>query len=89
MKNSILNDQDSSMLANSINHYASIEHQEKLNTIIGEQELQLVKTYNLKPFKDGDKWCVLLGENIQEGICGFGETPYKAILDFNCAFQRK
>ena len=24
----------------------------------------------LKPFKDGNQWCILLGDNIQEGICG-------------------
>lgn len=89
MENQNLTQEHSHMLANSLNHYASIEHQERLNVLIGEQELQLVKTYNLVPFKNGDKWCILLGDNIQDGICGFGETPYKAILDFNNAFHRK
>jgi hypothetical protein len=87
--NSILNENDSNMLANSINHYESIQHQEKLNLIISEQELIFVKTYNLIPFKDGDSWCVLLGKDIQSGICGFGETPLKAILDFNNNFLYK
>jgi len=31
-------------------------------------------------YPDGDQWCALLGENIQEGICGFGKTPYGAAL---------
>jgi hypothetical protein len=84
--NSILNENDSNMLANSINHYKSIQHQEELNLIISEQQLLLAKTYNLIPFKDGDKWCVLLGDNVQVGISGFGETPLKAILDFNKNF---
>ena len=33
-------------------------------------------------YKDGDSWCVLIGENIQEGICGFGETPRHAYVNF-------
>ncbi len=88
MKNGILNDEMSHMLANSINHYESIQHQEKLNLIMSEQELLLVKTFQLRPFKDGDQWCVLLGEDLQVGIAGFGETPLKAILEFNSVFHK-
>jgi len=38
----------------------------------------------LKPnlSKDGSMWCYLLGENLQEGLAGFGVTPYKAAVDF-------
>ena len=28
---------------------------------------------------DGDKWCALVGENLQEGVAGFGDTPTAAI----------
>jgi len=39
----------------------------------------------LKPkvYADGNQWCVLYGETIQEGVCGFGETPAKASQDFD------
>ncbi len=39
----------------------------------------------LKPriFLDGDKWCALYGDNIQDGVAGFGKTPEKASLDFD------
>jgi hypothetical protein len=40
---------------------------------------------NLVPKKDGDKWCVLYGENLQEGIAGFGATPDEAIRAFEMA----
>lgn len=42
----------------------------------------------LKPkvFLDGDSWCALYGDNLQEGICGFGRTPYQAAIDFNKSF---
>lgn len=36
----------------------------------------------LKPYKDGDQWCVLLGDNIQDGICGFGNTIEDALYAF-------
>jgi hypothetical protein len=39
----------------------------------------------LKPFIDDDQWCILYGENIQEGIVGFGETPIEAMYDFDKA----
>lgn len=29
--------------------------------------------------KDGNQWCVLWGENLQEGIAGFGDTPEEAM----------
>lgn len=32
---------------------------------------------------DGNMWCALYGANLQEGVAGFGETPEKAMLDFD------
>lgn len=34
------------------------------------------------PYLDGDSWCVLLGSDIQDGICGFGRTKFEALMDF-------
>lgn len=34
------------------------------------------------PFKDGNAWSVLCGEDLQSGICGFGDTPQNAFIDF-------
>lgn len=45
--------------------------------------LSIVSSLNLSVKKDGDMFCVLWGENIQEGLCGFGKTPYAAVVDFN------
>lgn len=37
----------------------------------------------IKPaYKDGNAWCILLGDNIQEGICGFGDTKEEALIAF-------
>lgn len=36
----------------------------------------------LKPFSDGNAWCYLLGDNLQVGIVGFGNTIEEAAIDF-------
>ena len=28
---------------------------------------------------DGDTWCALIGENLQVGIAGFGDSPLNAL----------
>ena len=45
--------------------------------------------YKVIPFKDGNEWCALLGENIQDGICGFGKSPYLALKEFDNAFYKE
>ena len=35
---------------------------------------------------DGDQWCALYGENLQEGVAGFGRTPAEAMADFDQAW---
>lgn len=37
-------------------------------------------------YSDGNMWCVLFGENIQEGVCAFGDTPAKAATAFDIAW---
>ena len=34
-------------------------------------------------FIDGNQWCALYGDNIQDGVAGFGDTPEKAMSDFD------
>lgn len=33
--------------------------------------------------RDGSKWSALYGENLMEGVCGFGDTPEEAMIDFD------
>jgi hypothetical protein len=32
---------------------------------------------------DGDMWCALCGENLQDGVAGFGKSPGLAMVDFD------
>jgi hypothetical protein len=66
-------------------HQRDLQHQEAMNILITESEYKLFQMLKPKLYKDGNQWCVLLGKNIQEGVCGFGDSPYLAILAFNKA----
>lgn len=37
-------------------------------------------------FIDGNRWCALYGENIQDGVVGFGVSPEEAAWDFDHAY---
>lgn len=32
---------------------------------------------------DGDQWCALYGDNLQDGVAGFGDSPSDAMRDFD------
>lgn len=38
---------------------------------------------------DGNKWCALYGENLQDGVAGFGDSPQEAMWDFDKAWAKK
>lgn len=43
--------------------------------------------YRPRLFIDGNQWCALYGENIQDGVAGFGDSPEKAVQAFNKAWK--
>ena len=47
--------------------------------------------YLLRPrlFPDGNQWCALYGENLQDGVAGFGDTPELAARDFDFNFRNQ
>lgn len=38
---------------------------------------------------DGNKWCALYGENLQDGVAGFGDSPDEACTAFDKAWREK
>jgi hypothetical protein len=65
--------------------YESQAAQKKL-----DRELELSRPFMmLRPrmMPDGDKWCALYGDNIQDGVCAFGDTPAKAAEAFDSAWN--
>ena len=63
--------------------YETLTSQSKLKAAIEAEEMNLFSLLKPKLFQDGNQFCVMLGENIQEAIFGFGETPRKAVWAFN------
>ncbi len=39
--------------------------------------------------KDGNKWIAIYGDNIQEGVCGCGDSPLEAMRAFDDAWFAK
>lgn len=39
--------------------------------------------------RDGDMWCALYGEDLVNGVCGFGKSPYLAMAAFDAAWFAK
>ncbi len=37
-------------------------------------------------FIDGDQWCALHGDNLQDGVAGFGDSPELAYIAFDSAW---
>ena len=44
--------------------------------------------YRPRIFMEGNSWCALYGENIQDGVAGFGDSPEAAMADFDAAWQK-
>lgn len=61
----------------------------QLNYWAMKQDLLIAETLKPKITLDGNQYCCLYGDNLQEGISGFGDTPYAAVIDFNKQFHLK
>jgi len=66
--------------------HEEICYQEKLRSLEIEAHYKLFSMLRPSVTMDGKKWCVLYGDNIQDGVCGFGDTINDAISEFNQAF---
>ena len=45
--------------------------------------------YRPRLFIDGNQWCALYGDNIQDGVAGFGDSPELAMWAFDKAWTEK
>jgi hypothetical protein len=70
-------------------HYATMEHQVMLSAAVMTQEVTLFSLLKPKIYRDGNQWCVLYGENLQEGVAGFGDTPYKAAMNWESQWHKQ
>jgi len=67
-----------------ISHAVSMLQQEISN--IGYEYTRPSVLYRPSLSIDGNQWCALYGENLQDGVAGFGNSPAQAMLDFDKQF---
>jgi hypothetical protein len=72
---------------NSDNHFAQKIHQSQISKAVEEEEMNLFSMLKPKVSIDGNQYCVLYGDNIQDGVAGFGDTLIDAIWAFDKAFR--
>jgi len=82
----MMNAQDSGMAASAISYAADIVKMAWEDAAREQMRPSVVHKPRLS--KDGDMWCALFGENLQEGVSGFGETPSHAMAAFDTAWLR-
>ena len=76
-----MNADDSNMAANAICHAVSMI-KASWSEVAYEQARPSV-LFKPKIYRDGNQWCALLGDDLQSGVCGFGDSPAKAMWDFD------
>lgn len=67
-----------------LSHYLSMAA-ESVRMAAGEYERPSA-VYRPALTIDGNQWCALYGENLQEGVAGFGDSPAHAMREFDAAW---
>ena len=56
-------------------------HEEEMYILCERKILAFLSELKPKFSKDGNMYCFLFGDNLQEGIAGFGESPNEAAMN--------
>lgn len=51
--------------------------------------IEATEVTQIKLYKDGDAWCALIGEDIQEGVTGFASSPSDALRALAIVLDRQ
>jgi hypothetical protein len=86
----MLNDADSRFIAARCESVVGTEMDAALARLIAAQKLASPHVL-MRPavYIDGNKWCALYGDNIQDGVAGFGDSPAEAMSDFDANWTEK
>lgn len=81
-----MNDEWSQIAANRICHAAEM-CQASIQSAAAQYERPSVM-YRPRLSLDGDQWCALYGDNLQDGVAGFGDSPADATWRFDQEWAR-
>ncbi len=79
-----MNDEWSQVAANAVSHWAEMSFH-----VINDAAQSIAAAggpsaiFRPRIFIDGNQWCALYGENLQDGVAGFGDSPELAMHDFD------
>lgn len=77
----MLNQTDLSLVINTICHAADMIKDSWQEAAWERSRPSVI--YSPKVFIDDNQWCALYGEDIQNGVAGFGKSPADAMYDFD------
>ena len=77
----VLDNEWQSLVANAICHAAEMT-KHSIASSFSQYERPSV-LYRPSLYLDGSQWCALYGSDLQSGGCGFGDSPEKAMADFD------
>lgn len=83
----VLNNEYQSLVSEAISHEARMAGA-AIQQAAGAHESPSA-VYRPKLTIDGDQWCALYGDNLQDGVAGFGDSPMEAMWDFDLAWRTK
>jgi hypothetical protein len=82
-----MNNEQQQQIANSIAHSA-FQVIEMFRQVLTEYERPST-VYKPKLTLDGNVWIACLGDNLQEGVVGCGDSPASAMANFDYVWYRK
>jgi len=83
----MLNDEYQSMAANAIAHAANMAQISWQMAAAAAERPSVLYRPALRI--DGNQWCALYGENLQDGVAGFGDSPVEAMHAFDAEWNKK
>jgi hypothetical protein len=69
------------------NHHMACVAQEYVTAAYEQQRPSAI--YRPRLSIDGNQWCALYGDNLQDGVAGFGDSPALAMEAFDKAWKEK
>ena len=80
-----MKDMDSHYAMNAIAHWAEMAGQAAIQAAAQHERPSVL--YKPKLSLDGNQWCALYGDNLQDGVAGFGDSPEDAMWNFDKAWR--
>lgn len=76
------------MIVNAMSHWAEVTHAANASAAAQHEAAALEAQRPSVLWRpsvsiDGNKWCALYGDNLQDGVAGFGDSPAAAMVDFD------